>query len=118
MRRRLAAHAFTLAQAAEVLERDVEGAQELGHSAGSPARPVGEGAPKTAPEPAQEPHAAPSDVIAWRLRAEELRATAEQFVVPSAQDALRRAAANYDRLADHAEAMLATGPARSGKKTG
>lgn len=49
-------------------------------------------------------------IKAWRLRAEELRSTADQFEVPTAQEALRRAAANYDKMADHAEALLAERP--------
>jgi hypothetical protein len=47
-----------------------------------------------------------SQVVAWRMRAEELRTTADQFEVPSAQESLRRAAANYEKIADHAEALL------------
>ena len=39
-------------------------------------------------------------IRALRMRAEELRATAAQFVVPSAQESLRRTAANYDRRAE------------------
>lgn len=50
------------------------------------------------------------DVRRWRLRAEELRALADQFLLPSAQDALRRAAANCDKLADAAEARLTGRP--------
>jgi hypothetical protein len=53
----------------------------------------------------------------WRRRAEELRATADQFLVPSVQESLRRAAANYDQMADHAEALL-TGEKAPGEKTG
>jgi hypothetical protein len=49
-------------------------------------------------------------IKAWRLRAEELRTTADQFEVPSAQEALRQAAANYDKMADHAEALLTVRP--------
>jgi DNA invertase Pin-like site-specific DNA recombinase len=45
-----------------------------------------------------------SQIRAWRMRAEELRTTADQFAVPSAQEALRRAAANYDKMADNAAA--------------
>jgi hypothetical protein len=45
-------------------------------------------------------------IEAWRLRAEDLRSTAEQFVVPSAQASLRGAAAYYDQLASDAEEML------------
>ena len=40
------------------------------------------------------------------MRAQELRAIADQFEVPSLQDALRRAAATYDKLADDAEGKL------------
>ena len=53
----------------------------------------------------------------WRRRAEGLRATADQFLVPSVQESLRRAAANYDQMADHAEALL-TGKKAPGEKTG
>jgi hypothetical protein len=55
----------------------------------------------------QAAQAARTQIRAWRMRAEELRATAYQFAVPSAQDSLRRAAANYDKLADHVEALWA-----------
>jgi hypothetical protein len=47
------------------------------------------------------------------MRAEELRTTADQFSVPSAQEALRRAAANYDKMADNAQARLDTHPVRT-----
>jgi hypothetical protein len=42
-----------------------------------------------------------------RRRADELRAVADQFQVPSVQDALRRAAAKCEKMADYAEALLA-----------
>ena len=48
---------------------------------------------------------------ALRARAEELRATADRFVIPTARDALRRAAGNYDVLADDAEAPTKRAPA-------
>ena len=48
-------------------------------------------------------------ITRWRTRAQEMRNVAEQFDVPSAQDGLRRAAANCEKMADHAEALL-TGP--------
>jgi hypothetical protein len=35
-----------------------------------------------------------------------VRTTADQFQVSSAQESLRKAAANYDKLADDAEALL------------
>jgi len=57
-------------------------------------------------------------IRALRLRAEELRATADQFVVPSAQETLRRTAANYDRRANVAEAMLKGRPTAPGEKAG
>ena len=42
----------------------------------------------------------------WRRRAQELQATADNFTVPSTQEALNRAAANYEQMADHVEALL------------
>lgn len=51
------------------------------------------------------------------MRAEELRATAEQFATPSAQESLQRAAANYAQMADHAEALL-TDKSAPDEKTG
>jgi hypothetical protein len=42
----------------------------------------------------------------WRERAEELRRIAESFLVPSGQDALRRSAQGYDRMADDLERKL------------
>ena len=45
-------------------------------------------------------------VIYWRMRAEQLRRTADQFVVPSAQDSLRRTADVFERRADFAEARM------------
>jgi hypothetical protein len=39
------------------------------------------------------------EIRQWRLRAAELRAIADQFHVPSAQDGLRRVAEVYERLA-------------------
>jgi hypothetical protein len=49
-------------------------------------------------------------ITQWRMRAQELRTTADQFQVPSAQDSIRRAADHYDKLADDAEAVLAGHP--------
>jgi hypothetical protein len=46
-------------------------------------------------------------IMQGRQRAEELRAVADQFQVPSVQEALRRVAANCEKMADHAEALLA-----------
>lgn len=42
----------------------------------------------------------------WRARAEELRTIANQLEMWSAQEPLRRTAANCDMLAEHAEALL------------
>ena len=50
-------------------------------------------------------------IEAWRRRAAELRVTADNFPVPSAQEALRRAATDLDAMADDAEAVL-TGKAQ------
>ena len=54
-------------------------------------------------------------IKAWRKRAAELRATADSFPVPSAQEALRRAATDLEAMADHAEAVLLGKPQRSGE---
>ena len=54
-------------------------------------------------------------IEAWRRRAVELRATADNFKVPSAQRTLNRAAANYEQMADHAETLLTI---TAGEKTG
>jgi hypothetical protein len=54
-------------------------------------------------------------IKAWRRRAAELRATADNFTVPSAQEALRRAATDLDAMADHAEAVLTGKPQKSGE---
>jgi hypothetical protein len=58
------------------------------------------------------------DIKRWRARAAELRAVADQFVVPSSQEVLHRAAANYEQLADNAEARLSRRPLPPGKNTG
>ena len=54
-------------------------------------------------------------IEAWRRRAAELRATAENFAVPSAQEALRRAATDLDAMVNHAEAVLSGKPQRLGE---
>ncbi len=81
---------------------------------------------RSLPEPALTPlrHPARSDpmtrarIVRWRLRAEELRTTAEQFSDPSAQRSLLGAARNYDKLAEDAERLLAGQPFAPGDKTG
>jgi hypothetical protein len=57
-------------------------------------------------------------IRAWRLRAAELRAMADDFDVPSVQEALRRAADNYDGLAERAEELVDSGPAAANGKAG
>jgi hypothetical protein len=53
-------------------------------------------------------------IKAWRRRAAQLRATADNFTIPSAQEALRRAATDLDAMADDAEAVLTGKPQRPG----
>jgi hypothetical protein len=55
---------------------------------------------------------------AWRMRAEELCATAEQFEEPSARESLRSAADNLDKMASHAEGIMTSKPKPPGEKTG
>ena len=57
-------------------------------------------------------------IKAWRMRAEELRAVADQFSARSAQEPLRRSAANYEQMADHAETLLGDKPSPRGKTGG
>jgi hypothetical protein len=105
-KRRLATDALILAQLAEAIEREgVVGANAAKYE-GMLAVILGDDAVR-APT-AVRPIGADtrSQIKAWRLRAEELRSTAEQFEVPSAQESLRRAAVNYDKMADHTEAPL------------
>jgi hypothetical protein len=78
------------------------------------------------PEPASTPlRRTPSvhpvtrvQIVRWRMRAEELRTTVEQFRDPSAQRALLSAAANYEKLAEAAERTLAHPPFARNDKTG
>lgn len=115
-RRRLAADALALAQLAEAIEREgridqfVQG-PKLPEYRRLLAQAVGERATSLLQAIAGEPAEQRDRIKRFRLRAVELRAIADQFVVPSAQEGLRRAAANYDRMADDAEALL------SGKRT-
>jgi ActR/RegA family two-component response regulator len=59
-----------------------------------------------------------SQVRAWRMRAEELRTTADQFEVPSAQDSLRSAARNYEPMADNVENLMERRPPVKDEKAG
>jgi len=125
-KQRLSACAFVMAQVAQLIERDPHGANA---NANRLARVIVEAlnAVREAPSDVPLPDAitakqhAISDVRVrierWRRRAEELRTTADHFVVPSAQESLSREAANYDQMADHAEALL-TGKKAPGEKTG
>jgi len=54
----------------------------------------------------------------WRLRAEEIRTTAEQFADPTARRSLNAAAANYERMANHVEARLAGTPLSARRQAG
>jgi hypothetical protein len=116
-RRQLAAYAFILAQVAECMECDETNARvdELGRVLNDALRLALRVAPSElraiADAATQRAIAADRDRIKrWRNRVEELRATADQFTVPSAQVSLRRAAANYEKLADDAEARLTRPP--------
>lgn len=112
-KRRLAAYALAVAQIAEKIEREEpSGAPVQGMKAEYYqrllAQALDEGRRQLEVQP-KEPRAdlkAQRQVTRWRLRAEELRTTADQFTVPSAQVSLRHAATNYERLADEAEALL------------
>ncbi|HUJ97183.1 MAG TPA: hypothetical protein VLV85_03005 [Stellaceae bacterium] len=123
-KRRLAAYALAVAQIAEKLERDEPSGAPLPglkaeHYKHLLAHALDEGRRQVEAQP-NEPRVDPKAqrrIRAWRLRAEELRTTADQFTVPSAQESLRHAAANYERLADEAEALL-TGHIRAKDKAG
>jgi hypothetical protein len=116
-KREIAAYAFALAQVAEAMERDpgftISGAYRgVVEKALERARTIVREAPGgTGPDP----HA---QIRAWRMRAEEMRTTADSFALPSAQETLRLAAANYDRLADQAEVRLSRLPAKSKDRAG
>ncbi len=108
--RRLATDALILAQLAEAIEREgVVGANAEKYER-MLAEILGDDAVQAPTAVRQIGADRRSQVRVWRMRAEELRSTAEQFGVPSAQDSLRRAAANYDKMADHAEALLTGRP--------
>lgn len=110
-KRRLATDALILAQLAEAIEREgVVGANAEKYE-GMLAAILGDDAVRAPTAVRPIGAGMRSQINAWRLRAKELRSTAEQFEVPSAQEALRRAAVNYDKMADHAEALLTGRPA-------
>jgi hypothetical protein len=113
-KRQLAGHALALAQIAEALAHEGEALRpaKIELYNGLLAGPLSEKVRQIVEEllNKSKPRPVRSQIKAWRMRAEELRTTADGFVVPSAQDSLRRAAANYDALADQAEAVLAGCP--------
>lgn len=128
MKRLLAGHAFRLAQVAEQLDRSnaTIDAQVRRSHIERYKRLLGDALDERTRRTvqallAQENTARDKEyrqIAAWRRRAEELRATAEQFLVPAAQESLRRAAANLDHMADHKEALMTGKPTTPGKKTG
>jgi len=127
MRRVLAGHALRLVQVAEQLERTNE-MDALVHGANIEryerllAGALDEKTRGVVESLLSEENAVSDkqrrQVEAWRRRAEEVRATADQFTVPSVQEMLQRTAANLDMLADHAEGLLTGKPRTPGKETG
>lgn len=122
-KRRFAAEAFAAAQRAEALEREVDSKaatveRHVGPLAQTLSNKTGRISKALTGEP-QTPEDLRRQIKAWRMRAEELRTVAEQFLVPSVQESLRRAADNYDTLAGNAERRLATRSiADSGSRSG
>jgi hypothetical protein len=121
----LAGHAFRLAQVAEQLEREndddrfvrranIERYERLLADALDPRTRSTVEALLAQENAAQGQRR--RQIEAWRSRAVELRATADNFTVPSAQEALHRAARNLDIVADHAEAKLTGKPRPPGKE--
>jgi hypothetical protein len=118
----LAGYAFRLAQVAEQLER--KGAFEFARSADIEryeqllTEALAETTRSTVDTLLREKDKRRRQIRAWRLRAEETRAVAGQFTVPSVQESLRRIAANLDQMADHAEGLLQDGPSTASEKAG
>jgi hypothetical protein len=128
LRKRLAAHALTLAQVAEQLERgDLLSAFVHNANVERYERLLA-GALDEETRAMVERLLAEEDDVAlqkqrdqakwWQMRAEELRATANQFAEPSAHEMLLRAAANYEQLANHAEGLVTGKPKARGEKAG
>ena len=122
-KRQLAVHAAALTQAAEDIERlnggddiangDAARHLEIAHRRSTVVEALSEPVRHSVRTLLSEPEAgAPGQgpIRTWRRQAQELRMMAEQFKVPSAQEGLRRAAANYDQLADNADALLRWSP--------
>jgi hypothetical protein len=107
-KRRFAENASALAQLAEAMERDVDldRSAKIGCYAGELAEVLNERAHHTH-DVVTDSNTAARHIKVWRARAKELRTTADHFPVPKAQEALRRAAASFDRLANQAAALRA-----------
>lgn len=128
LKRQLAAHALTLAEVAEQLERGdplnafVQSAN-LERYAHLLAGALDERTRATverllAEESGDAVQKQRDRARWWRMRAGELRATASQFAEPSAQEMLLRAASNYEQLASHAERLMTGTPKAPGEKAG
>jgi hypothetical protein len=112
-KRQFAENASILAQLAEAMQRDVEfdrGAK-IGRYAGELSEALNERA-HYIHDLRNDGNTAALRIKVWRARAKELRTTADHFSVPSAQKALRKAAANFERLANQAAALLSRSPLR------
>src|SRR5215469_18955281 len=102
-KRRLAAAAMVLAEVANAVERGDDATVErlqvklADALAGVPTETQIDPA-----RPADGDAVLAARMKKWRMRAAELRAVADQFLVPSAQAGLRSAATYYERLADQA----------------
>ena len=124
MKQSLAAHAFRLAQVAEQLDRD-HGADASVYQAHIElytrllAGALDESARNTVEALLAEENAAQEQrrrqMEGWQRRVAELRATADNFPIPSTQEALRRAATDLDAMINHAEAVLTGKPQGPGQ---
>lgn len=113
----LNAAAMVLAQVADAVERsDATAVKRLEAQLANALAAV---PTETQIDPAQ-----PADTVLaerikrWRMRAAELHAVADQFVIPSAQERLRGTATYYERLADQAEAKLSGKPGAPTEEAG
>jgi hypothetical protein len=111
-KRRLAGTAFLLAQAAEQIER--QDPPTLAPPQDRAARLVADALDERTravveaflSEGAEKIGDTLRDIRRWRMRAEELRTVADQTQSRSAKLTFLRVAADYDNLANHAEARL------------
>jgi hypothetical protein len=114
-KRQLAAHALTLAEIAEAIERDEQGLIAEDHKRRL-VEALDEGVRLLIERRVSSDTR--GQIKRWRMRVEEILTTADQCTVPSLQESLRRAAANYDKLADNAEAQLVGRPSAPSDKAG